>query len=234
MTTALRMGRRLSGNQRRDGHAAAIGGGRRAREARCGANTGHLSPAPRTGQACASPSPPPTHVARTRAQWQIPHLCAAVGLHRHPGKLISLPALPLVCWRMLLVTGLLLLLPQIVARAAALAPACSRSISASAPRWRCTGWPSTPRSLANASVAATCIALAPVFLAGVEPLVLRQRFNPRELLLGMAVVPGVALVVGGMPQAMLPGSLRASPPPPWWRCSAPSTSATCTPPIRSA
>jgi drug/metabolite transporter (DMT)-like permease len=54
-------------------------------------------------------------------------------------------------------------------------------------------------------VAATCIALAPVFLAGIEPLVVGRRFEPRELLLGAAVVPGVALVVGGVPAAMRHG-----------------------------
>jgi drug/metabolite transporter (DMT)-like permease len=56
--------------------------------------------------------------------------------------------------------------------------------------------------LANASVAATCIALAPVFLAGVEPFIARRRFAARELWLGIAVVPGVALVVGGVDPSM--------------------------------
>ena len=56
--------------------------------------------------------------------------------------------------------------------------------------------------LANASVAATCIALGPVFLALVEPWISGRRFDPRELMLGIAVVPGVALVVGGLPSGM--------------------------------
>jgi drug/metabolite transporter (DMT)-like permease len=59
--------------------------------------------------------------------------------------------------------------------------------------------------LANASVAATCIALAPVFLAVIEPLLVGRRFEPRELLIGVAVVPGVALVVGGVPADMRVG-----------------------------
>ena len=41
--------------------------------------------------------------------------------------------------------------------------------------------------LANASVAATCIALAPVFTAVIEPWVARRPFRPRELALGVAV-----------------------------------------------
>ena len=59
--------------------------------------------------------------------------------------------------------------------------------------------------LANASVAVTCIALGPVFLALVEPWVSGRRFDARELLLGVAVVPGVALVVGGVPKGMHAG-----------------------------
>jgi drug/metabolite transporter (DMT)-like permease len=59
--------------------------------------------------------------------------------------------------------------------------------------------------LANASVAATCIALGPVFLAVVEPLMQRRAIAWRDLLLGVAMLPGVALVVGGVPDAMLYG-----------------------------
>jgi drug/metabolite transporter (DMT)-like permease len=36
----------------------------------------------------------------------------------------------------------------------------------------------------------------------VEPLIVGRRFEPRELLLGVAVVPGVALVAGGVPADM--------------------------------
>jgi len=59
--------------------------------------------------------------------------------------------------------------------------------------------------LANASVAAACMGLAPVFLAIIEPWLMRTRFDPRELLLGALVVPGVALVVGGVPVSMHAG-----------------------------
>ena len=59
--------------------------------------------------------------------------------------------------------------------------------------------------LANASVAATCIALATPFTALVEPWLTRTRFSARDLLLGLAVLPGVALVVGGVPTGMRDG-----------------------------
>ncbi|NLA68854.1 MAG: DMT family transporter, partial [Gammaproteobacteria bacterium] len=56
--------------------------------------------------------------------------------------------------------------------------------------------------LANASVAATCMALATVFVAMVEPKLAGRRFSRAELALGIAVLPGVALVVGGIPNGM--------------------------------
>ena len=53
----------------------------------------------------------------------------------------------------------------------------------------------------NASVAATCIAFATPMTALVEPLLTRQKFQPRDLLLGVASLPGIWLVVGGVPAA---------------------------------
>jgi drug/metabolite transporter (DMT)-like permease len=41
-----------------------------------------------------------------------------------------------------------------------------------------------------------------VMMAFVEPLIVRRRFDPRELLFGLAVIPGVLLVVGGTLVAM--------------------------------
>lgn len=56
--------------------------------------------------------------------------------------------------------------------------------------------------LSNASVAATCMALAPVFISFVEPVLMRRRFDLTELAFGLAVIPGVAMVVGGTPSGM--------------------------------
>jgi drug/metabolite transporter (DMT)-like permease len=61
--------------------------------------------------------------------------------------------------------------------------------------------------LANASVGAACIALATPFTALVEPWITRSRFSHRDLILGVAVLPGVALVVGGVPEGMRIGIL---------------------------
>ncbi|MBS0381854.1 MAG: DMT family transporter [Proteobacteria bacterium] len=139
----------------------------------------------------------------TRAHWQL-HFCVLLwGFTAILGKLITLTALQLVWWRMLLVTLALLLVPKVWRELGTLPP---RRIAAYAGigvlvslHWL-TFYSAV--KLANASVAATCIALAPVFLSIIEPLIVGRRFEPRELLLGVAVVPGVALVVGGVPADM--------------------------------
>ncbi len=138
-----------------------------------------------------------------KAQLQI-HLCVLLwGFTAILGKLITLPALPLVWWRMGLVTLALLLVPRV---------------------WR--GLRAMPRrlllsyagvgvlvglhwltfygaiKLANASVAATCMAFATVFVALIEPKLAGRRFSRREFGLGLAVLPGVALVVGGIDASM--------------------------------
>ncbi|HET8899898.1 MAG TPA: DMT family transporter [Rhodanobacteraceae bacterium] len=132
------------------------------------------------------------------------HFCVLLwGFTAIFGKLITLAALPLVWWRMLLVTVALLLLPTVWRGLRGLS---ARHVAAYAGigvlislHWL-TFYAAI--KLANASVAATCIALAPVFLALVEPWVAKRRFQPKELLLGIGVVPGVALVVGGIPHGM--------------------------------
>jgi drug/metabolite transporter (DMT)-like permease len=59
--------------------------------------------------------------------------------------------------------------------------------------------------LANASVAASCMAAAPLLLAVIEPLIARRAVDAREILAGLVALPGVALVVGGTPAAMHAG-----------------------------
>jgi drug/metabolite transporter (DMT)-like permease len=138
-----------------------------------------------------------------KAQLQI-HFCVVLwGFTAILGKLISLPALPLVWWRMLIVTAALALVPKVWRGLRAMPPrliAAYAGIGALVALHWLTFYGAI--KLANASVAATCIALGSVFLALIEPLLTRARFNPRELMLGLLVVPGVALVVGGVPDGM--------------------------------
>jgi drug/metabolite transporter (DMT)-like permease len=142
----------------------------------------------------------------TRAWLQI-HFCVVLwGFTAILGKLISLQALPLVWWRMTLVAGALLLVKGFwtgLARTPARLHATFAGIGVVVSLHWLTFYGAI--KLSNASVAATSIAFAPFLISFVEPLVTSRRFNPRELLVGLAVVPGVALVVGGTPVGMRPG-----------------------------
>ena len=144
----------------------------------------------------------------TKAQYQI-HFCVLLwGFTAILGKLISLPALPLVWWRMLIVVVALALVPRVWRGLRAMPRRLSMSYAGIgvlvALHWL-TFYGAI--KLANASVAATCIALATVFTALIEPWLTRTRFSKRELALGIAVLPGVALVVGGVPHGMRIGIL---------------------------
>lgn len=144
----------------------------------------------------------PRHVALLQT-----HFCVLLwGMTAILGKLITLPALALVWWRMLLVVATLALLPRVWHGLAAM-PVRLRWGYAGVGAVVALHWLSFYGAikLANASVAATCIAMAPVFTALVEPWLARRPFRPRELAFGLAVLPGVALVVGGVPGGMRTG-----------------------------
>jgi drug/metabolite transporter (DMT)-like permease len=132
------------------------------------------------------------------------HFCVVLwGFTAIFGKLITLPPLALVWWRMLIVIAVLALLPRVWRSARALPPRTMLAF-AGIGVVVATHWLSFYGAikLANASVAATCMAIAPIFTALVEPRVTKRRFDLRELLIGVAVAPGVALVVGGTPAGM--------------------------------
>ena len=145
----------------------------------------------------------PALTPTTKALLQI-HVCVALwGFTAILGKLISLPALPLVWWRMLIVVAALAVLPQVWRGLRAMPPRLVLAYAGIgvlvALHWL-TFYGSI--KLSNASVGATCIALATVFTALVEPWLTRTRLSKREVALGLAVLPGVALVVGGVPASM--------------------------------
>ena len=141
-----------------------------------------------------------------RALLQI-HFCVVLwGFTAILGKLISLPAFELVWWRMLLVVAAIALWPPVWRSLARLDRATWLRFGGAgvivALHW-VTFYGSI--KLANASVAATCMALCPLMMAVVEPWIAGSRFDPRELLIGIAALPGVALVVGGTPPEMRAG-----------------------------
>jgi len=122
------------------------------------------------------------------------------------GRLISLPAFDLVWWRMFIVVAAVAILPPFWR---AVRPLDRRAVAIFAGigvivalHWL-TFYGSI--KLANASVAASCMGVAPAFIALLEPLILRSRFDPRDLIVGVVAIPGVALVVGGTPVGMRSG-----------------------------
>ena len=139
----------------------------------------------------------------TKAQLQV-HLCVLLwGFTAIFGRLITLPALPLVFWRMAMVTAILACVPGVWRECRRMPPRLLASYSVVgallALHWL-TFYASV--KLSNASVGATCMALAPVMLAFIEPLFTPRRFDPRDLVLGVAAVAGVVLVLGGIPPGM--------------------------------
>ena len=140
----------------------------------------------------------------TRVAWLQIHLCVVLwGFTAILGKLITLQALPLVIWRMGLVAGALLLLPRIW-RVLKTLPRGLLGAYTGIGVLVALHWLTFYGAikLANASVAVTCIATVPVFLSVIEPILAGRRFQLRELLLGLVVLPGILLVVGGTPEAM--------------------------------
>jgi drug/metabolite transporter (DMT)-like permease len=135
------------------------------------------------------------------------HFCVVLwGFTAIFGKLITLSALQLVWWRMLLVSTALALVPRVWKEVRRL-PARLLAIYAGIGVLVALHWLTFYASikLSNASVAVTCLAVTPVCIALIEPLLAGRRPDVRELLSGIAVVPGVALVVGGTPAAMRTG-----------------------------
>jgi len=143
-----------------------------------------------------------------RALWQL-HACVLLwGFTAILGKIITLPAMALVIWRMLIVIGCLALWPRVWRGLKAMPLALQRTYAALG----CVialHWLSFYGAikLANASVAVACLALGSVSAAIIEPLVFRRRHKLSELALGVLAIPGVVLLIGGVPLDMQLGVL---------------------------
>jgi len=144
--------------------------------------------------------------AHSRAWFQI-HVCVVLwGFTAILGRLITLRALPLVWWRMLLVTVALAAWPPVWRDLRRMPPrlvAVYLGIGVLVTLHWITFYGSI--KLSNASVAATCMALTPVFVSIIEPSLARRRPHLAEVGMSVAVLPGVALVVGGTPAGMRTG-----------------------------
>jgi len=146
----------------------------------------------------------------TRGQaYLLIHLCVVLwGFTAILGRLIALPAVVLVAWRLVIVLLVLAVLPRAWRGWREMATA-DRKLAAWAGVFVALHWWTFYGAikLANASVAVACIAVAPVFLAVLEPLFTRRVFRRRELLLALVAVPGVWMVIGGSPDSMNQGVL---------------------------
>ena len=143
-----------------------------------------------------------------RALWPL-HACVLLwGFTAILGKIITLPAMALVIWRMLLVIACLALWPR-VWRGLIAMPTSLRRTYAALGCVIALHWLSFYGAikLANASVAVACLALGSVSAAIIEPLVFRRRHKLSELALGILAIPGVVLLIGGVPLDMQLGVL---------------------------
>ena len=141
--------------------------------------------------------------ATTRAWLQI-HFCVLLwGFTAILGKLITLPALSLVLYRMLLVTAALCVMPPFWRGVRAL-PRRSLATYGLIGVVVALHWLSfyAAVKLANASAAASCMALSPAFTALIEPFSEGRKPALRDLAFSLAVIPGALLVVGGTPATM--------------------------------
>ena len=144
------------------------------------------------------------NLARERQAYLRLHACVILwGVTAILGRLISLPALQLVAWRMALVVGVLLVVRKTWSGLRAmslhsffvfLGIGC-----VVAGHWFAFY---TSIKISNASVAVSCLGLGSIFAAIIEPVVMRRPHERAELLLGMLAVPGVVLIVGGVPLQM--------------------------------
>ena len=145
----------------------------------------------------------PHSAAERKAFWQI-HVCVLLwGFTAILGKLITLPAQALVVWRMALVALFLAILPKVWRGVRALPPRLL-AIYAGIGTIVALHWLTfyAAIKLSNASVAVSCLALGSIFTAVVEPMLTGRKHEISELILGIMVVPGVVLLVGGVPSGM--------------------------------
>lgn len=145
----------------------------------------------------------PHTAAERRAFWQI-HFCVLLwGFTAILGKLITLPAQALVVWRMALVALFLAVLPKVWHGIREL-PAKLILTYAGIGIIVALHWLTfyAAIKLSNASVAVSCLALGSIFTAIVEPMMTGRKHVISELFLGIMVVPGVVLLVGGVPSGM--------------------------------
>ncbi len=111
------------------------------------------------------------------------------------GKLISVSEFTLVWYRMLLVSISLLLIPNLLTSLKKISHKNTGFLLSIgvllALHW--VAWYGSIK-YSNASVAVSCIASVSLFVALLEPLILRTAFNRSYIVLGIMVIPGILLI----------------------------------------
>lgn len=127
------------------------------------------------------------------------HFCVFLwGFTAILGKLISLQALPLVWWRVLICCATLLLILSSKKIFAVRRQVFLRLLGIGAMvgvHWLCFYG---AIKIANASIAVASMAMTSFFSALIEPFLLRQKMKWYELALGIFILPGMAMVVGNI------------------------------------
>lgn len=134
------------------------------------------------------------------------HFCVLIwGFTAILGKLITLQAIPLVWWRVLICCiALLVIMPLAQIRNISkrqLLRLFSIGILVGI-HWLCFYG---GIKIANASVGVAAMATTSFFAAFAEPIILKQRIKWYELMLGALILPGMALVVGTIDWTMRAG-----------------------------
>ena len=117
------------------------------------------------------------------------------GLTAILGKLISISELPLVWYRVLIVSVVMLFIPKIVENIKTLSFKKITTIGGIGIiltlHW--VAWYGSIK-FANASVAVSCIALISFFISVLEPIITKNAFNKSNLFFGIIVIPGILLI----------------------------------------
>jgi drug/metabolite transporter (DMT)-like permease len=117
------------------------------------------------------------------------------GLTAILGKLISISELPLVWYRVLIVSVAMLFFPTLFSSLKKLSLKKIVTIGSIGIiltlHW--VAWYGSVK-FANASVAVSCIALISFFIALIEPIITKTSFNKSNLFFGIIVIPGILLI----------------------------------------
>jgi drug/metabolite transporter (DMT)-like permease len=134
-------------------------------------------------------------LTRRRAYLELHLAVLLFGFTAVLGRLISLEQTALVFWRMALTAASLLLWPPVLRAVRAMRPADLLRLGGIgiivALHW-VTFFGSVKAS--TVSVTLSCFGTTALFTSFIEPLVLRRRFRPEEWLLGLLILPGIALI----------------------------------------